>query len=156
LQSVSVSPLQNGSALVLFHKLTPKERSCTYPHSVSLFFALLVAQSFASQQQAFSEAWFDTSAFARQSFGAFGTAGRNIIFADGARNLDLAVIKRTQFGKEHNGKAVEFRAEFFNLLNHPQFGPPDLDFSSTTFGQIFSTARGSTERVIQFGLKLGF
>jgi hypothetical protein len=101
-------------------------------------------------------AWFDTSVFARQSFGAFGTAGRNIIFAEGAQNLDLAVIKRTQFGKEHNGKAVEFRAEFFNLLNHPQFGPPDLDFSSTTFGQIFSTARGSTERVIQFGLKLGF
>jgi len=110
LQSVSVSPLQNGSALVLFHKLTPKERSCTYPHSVSLFFALLVAQSFASQQQAFSEAWFDTSAFARQSFGAFGTTGRNIIFADGAQNLDLAVIKRTHFGKEHNGKAVEFRS----------------------------------------------
>lgn len=83
MQSVSVSPLQNGSALVLFHKLTSKERSCT---------------------------------------------GRNIIFADGAQNLDLAVIKRTQFGKEHNGKAVEFRAKFFNLLNHPQFGPPDLDF----------------------------
>jgi hypothetical protein len=82
-------------------------------------------------------AWFDTSVFARQSFGAFGTAGRNIIFAEGAQNLDLAVIKRTQFGKEHNGKAVEFRAEFFNLLNHPQFGPPDLDFSSTTLVRSF-------------------
>ena len=102
------------------------------------------------------KAWFDTAAFARQSFGSFGTAGRNIIFADGAENLDLAVIKRTHFGRELTGMDVEFRAEFFNLANHPQFGPPDLDFSSTTFGQIFSTARGSTERVIQFGLKLSF
>ncbi len=101
-------------------------------------------------------AWFDTGAFARQSFGAFGTAGRNIIFADGAENLDLAVIKRTHFGTELSGLDVEFRAEFFNLPNHPQFGPPDLDFSSTTFGQIFTTARGATERVIQFGLKLSF
>src|SRR5262245_16451174 len=33
------------------------------------------------------QAWFDTGAFARQSFGAFGTAGRNVIFADGAQNL---------------------------------------------------------------------
>jgi hypothetical protein len=101
-------------------------------------------------------AWFDTTAFARQSFGSFGTASRNIIFADGTQNLDLAVSKRTHFGKELKGMVVQFRAEFFNLLNHPQFGAPDLDFSSTTFGQIFSTARGSTERVIQFGLKLSF
>lgn len=101
-------------------------------------------------------AWFDTGAFRRQSFGSFGTAGRNIIFADGAQNLDLAVIKRTHFGTDRSGLDVEFRAEFFNLPNHPQFGPPDLDFSSATFGQIFSTARGATERVIQFGLKLGF
>ena len=101
-------------------------------------------------------AWFDTGAFSRQSFGSFGTAGRNIIFADGAQNLDLAIIKRTHFGRDLSGMNVEFRAEFFNLPNHPQFGPPDLDFSSTTFGQIFSTARGSTERVIQFGLKLTF
>jgi len=101
-------------------------------------------------------AWFDTGAFARQSFGSFGTAGRNIIFADGTENLDLAVIKRTHFGTELRGLDVEFRAEFFNLPNHPQFGPPDLDFSSPTLGQIFSTARGATERVIQFGLKLSF
>ena len=100
--------------------------------------------------------WFDTGAFARQPFGAFGTAGRNIIFADGTQNLDLAVIKRTHFGKELKGMTTEFRAEFFNLPNHPQFGPPDLNFSSPTFGQIFSTARGSTERVIQFGFKLHF
>ncbi len=101
-------------------------------------------------------AWFDTGAFAQQAFGEFGTAGRNIIFADGAQNLDLAVIKRTHFGPDSSGITGEFRAEFFNLANHPQFGTPDLNFSSPTFGQIFSTARGSTERVIQFGLKLSF
>ena len=99
--------------------------------------------------------WLDTSAFSRQPFGSFGNAGRNLVFADGAENLDVALIKKIQLGDNSNTN-LEFRAEVFNLPNHPQFGPPDLDFSSSTFGKIFSTARGSTERQIQFGLKLNF
>jgi hypothetical protein len=99
--------------------------------------------------------WFDTSAFQRQAFGSFGSAGRNVVFADGAENLDVAVIKRIPLS-DSASRSLEFRAEFFNLPNHPQFGLPDLNFSSPTFGKIFSTARGSTERQIQFGLKLKF
>jgi hypothetical protein len=99
--------------------------------------------------------WFETSAFQRQPFGSFGNAGRNVIFADGAENLDVAVIKRIAFS-DSMSRSIEFRAEFFNLPNHPQFGPPDLNFSSPTFGKVFSTARGSSERQIQFGLKVNF
>jgi hypothetical protein len=40
------------------------------------------------------------AAFATQEFGAFGTAGRNIIFSDGAENIDLALIKRTHIGND--------------------------------------------------------
>jgi hypothetical protein len=100
------------------------------------------------------ERWFDTGAFARQQFGGFGTAGRNILFADGAENIDLALIKQTQLGDDSHD--IEFRVEIFNIMNHPQFAPPDLDFSSPTFGRVFSTAAGSAERQIQFGLKLHF
>ena len=102
------------------------------------------------------EQWINRSAFARQPLGTFGSAGRNIVFADGTQNLDLAVIKRAYFGQSETAKSVELRAEFFNLPNHPQFGVPDLDFSSPTFGRIFSTAQGTTERQIQFGLKFIF
>jgi hypothetical protein len=102
------------------------------------------------------ERWFDTAAFVRQPAGTFGSAGRNILFADGAESLDLAVVKHSHFGDPTTNKEIEFRVEVFNLANHPQFGPPDLDFSSPTFGRVFSTARGSAERQIQFGLKVDF
>ena len=102
------------------------------------------------------EQWLNRSAFARQLPGTFGSAGRNIVFADGMQNLDVAVIKRAYFGQGETARIVELRAEFFNLPNHPQFGVPDLDFSSPTFGRIFSTAQGTTERQIQFGLKFIF
>jgi hypothetical protein len=48
---------------------------------------------------------------------------------------------------------LEFRAEFFNLLNHPNFGIPGETIGSSTAGQI--TSAGSP-RDIQFGLKLKF
>jgi hypothetical protein len=102
------------------------------------------------------EQWVNRSAFARQPLGTFGSAGRNIVFADGTQNLDLAVIKKTYFGRGETARSVELRAEFFNLPNHPQFGVPDLDFSSPTFGRIFSTAQGTTERQIQLGLRVVF
>ena len=102
------------------------------------------------------ERWFDTTAFVRQSLGTFGNAGRNIIMGDGIQNVDLGLIKRVRFGDTLGNKSLEFRAEFFNLFNHPQFGAPDLDFSSPTFGRVFSIARGTTERQIQLGLKLNW
>jgi hypothetical protein len=49
---------------------------------------------------------------------------------------------------------VEFRAEFFNLLNTPQFSNPETNFSSSTFGQISSTS--VNPRFVQFALKLSF
>ena len=102
------------------------------------------------------EQWIDRSAFARQPPGTFGSAGRNIVFADGTQNLDVALIKRADFGQGETANGIELRAEFFNLPNHPQFGTPDLDLSSPTFGRIFSTAQGTTERQIQLGLKFVF
>jgi len=50
--------------------------------------------------------------------------------------------------------ALEFRSEFFNAFNHPQFCDPDVDFTSPTFGQIFCTS--VAPRIIQFALKLQF
>ncbi len=52
-------------------------------------------------------------------------------------------------------KYFDFRAEFFNALNHVSFGPPGRDISSlSTFGQI--TAQVTPVRNIQFGLKYYF
>jgi hypothetical protein len=49
---------------------------------------------------------------------------------------------------------LNFRAEFFNLFNHTQFGLPNSDSSAGGFGAIGSTV--NNPRLIQFGLKLTF
>jgi hypothetical protein len=100
--------------------------------------------------------WINKAAFQVQPLGTFGNAGRSILFADGTENFDLNFAKFTAITERTN---LEFRAEFYNLFNHPQFGVPDLDFSAgnnPNFGKIFSTARFSNAREIQFGLKLYF
>jgi hypothetical protein len=100
--------------------------------------------------------WIDKAAFQLQPLGTFGTAGRGILFADGTENLDLNFAKVTDITERAK---IEFRAEFFNLMNHAQFGVPDLDFSggnNPNFGKIFSTARFTNSREIQFALKFYF
>jgi hypothetical protein len=100
--------------------------------------------------------WINKAAFQVQPLGTFGNAGRDILFAGGTANVDLNFAKVTGITERTN---LEFRAEFYNLFNHPQFGVPDLDFSAgnnPNFGKIFSTARFSNAREIQFGLKLYF
>jgi len=100
--------------------------------------------------------WINKAAFQVQPLGTFGNARRGILFADGTENVDLNFAKVTGITER---TSLEFRAEFYNLFNHPQFGVPDLDFSAgnnPNFGRIFSTARFSNAREIQLGLKLYF
>ncbi len=55
------------------------------------------------------------------AFGTFGTMGRNLFPDSGFRNLDFSVAKNFHFGERMR---AQFRAEFFNILNHPNFANP--------------------------------
>ena len=72
-----------------------------------------------------------------------------IIAGNGSNELIQAVLMVTLA----EGKRVQFRSEFFNLFNHPNFNLPDSFLGSPTFG-VISSARDP--RHIQFGLKLLF
>jgi len=61
-------------------------------------------------------------AFSQPADGTFGDLGRNSIFSPGYRNWDFSITKNTQLAERLN---VQFRAEFFNVLNHPTFALPD-------------------------------
>lgn len=86
--------------------------------------------------------------------GRFGALGRNTFRGPGFHQFDFAVIKDTSFG--HRGARemgiLEFRAEFFNLLNTVNFGLPSNTVLGSGFGIISRTA--GTSRQVQFSLKL--
>ncbi len=94
--------------------------------------------------------WFNTAAFVIPPFGSFGNAGRNILEGPGLETVNLSLVKNTRV---REGMALQFRAETFNILNHPNFNLPDNFIGSPTFGQILSA---QDPRHIQFGLKLLF
>ncbi|MGE0885157.1 MAG: carboxypeptidase regulatory-like domain-containing protein [Blastocatellales bacterium] len=96
------------------------------------------------------ERWFNTSAFVIPPFGSFGNSGRNILDGPSFKNVNFSLVKNTAI-KE--AMTVQFRAEFFNLFNHPNFGLPDNFVGSPSFGRVLSA---ESPRRIQFGLKLLF
>jgi hypothetical protein len=80
----------------------------------------------------------------------FGSLGRNAFRAPGLEQWDLSVNKNFHITE---GIKLQFRSEFFNVLNHTNFGPPSNISTSTSFGTITTTLPA---RQIQFALKLLF
>jgi hypothetical protein len=96
--------------------------------------------------------WFNTVCFQKIPVGGgFGNASRNIVFADRISAFDFSVLKSFPISES---KRVEFRAEAFNLLNHPVFAVPVNDIANSAFGQVLQTS--VPERNIQFALKVVF
>ena len=81
--------------------------------------------------------WFNTAAFTPNVTLTFGNAGRNIAVGPGFRNFDFSVMKNTRIGEQTN---LQFRAEFFNIANHPNFALPEPTFlAAPNFGTLFQT-----------------
>src|SRR5215510_11881215 len=84
----------------------------------------------------------------------FGNSATGIADGPGQANLDLALSRMVELNWPTEKSAVQFRAEFFNALNHPQFANPDSNFTSPTFGVISSTSVNS--RVVQLAVRFMF
>jgi hypothetical protein len=100
--------------------------------------------------------WFNPDAFVLPAAGAWGTLGRGTFTGPGLADVDVSLFKNAEVAER---VALQFRTEFFNALNHANFGPPNATvFSSgavsASAGLITATA--TTSRQIQFGLKLIF
>ena len=94
--------------------------------------------------------WFNTSAFALPAPFTFGNTGRNTIDGPSIKTFDFSLIKDFRFGES---RYLQFRAEFFNSFNHPNFDPPGTVFGTPGFGVIGGAA---DPRQIQFALKFVF
>jgi hypothetical protein len=97
--------------------------------------------------------WFNTSAFVAQAPGLLGNERRNQLFGPPQRNLNMSLFKSFPI---REAMSLQFRAEFFNLLNQPNFNTPGDTLGQSSFGVISSTATGADMREIQFALKFLF
>ena len=95
--------------------------------------------------------WFNPSAFFVQPLGQFGQVGRNVFDGPGLVTLDFSVMKNFYVAERLK---IQFRTEFFNIANHPNFNFPNSTINTPTAGIISSTVTPS--RQIQFALKLAF
>ena len=102
--------------------------------------------------------WYDPAAFSIQAPGTFGNLGRNTVRGPHYADLDFSLTKETKISERIN---TQFRAEFFNILNHTNLGLPaatlykDTAGTPTGFAGQITTIVG-TPRQIQFALKIIF
>ena len=104
--------------------------------------------------------WINPAAFAVPAPGTFGNAPRNVARGPGAWQMDFGVGKHIPLTERLH---LQFRTEFFNIFNHPQYGQPQSDFSAGpgVFGNIISTVNTGpvgtgTPRQLQFALRVEF
>jgi hypothetical protein len=102
------------------------------------------------------DCWYNPSAFEQldpaSQIGQFGNAGRNLVEGPGYQQWDFSALKNFRFSENKN---LQFRAEFFNIFNHANFGIPlnDLNSPDNVKGSIQSSQSG---RLVQLALKFLF
>jgi hypothetical protein len=104
--------------------------------------------------------WINASCFAVPPAGELGNAARVPVTGPDFVNSDFSLIKQFPL---HHEMGLNFRAEFFNIFNHPQYGSPisDINYGSPAngtvsqyFGEVNSTV--NNPRLVQLALKLSF
>ena len=90
------------------------------------------------------------AAFAVPAPGQLGTLGKGVVRGKPITNFDLSMAKNWRFRERYG---FQFRAEFFNVFNHPNFVGFDTNLQNTSFGTL-NNAQASRE--IQFGIKFTF
>jgi hypothetical protein len=95
--------------------------------------------------------WINAACFTPAPAGMLGNASRVPATGPDFVNTDFSLIKQFSLPRE---MGLNFRTEFFNLFNHPQYGMPGNDISGVGFGAVNSTV--NNPRLVQFALKLTF
>ncbi len=108
--------------------------------------------------------WLNTALFAKPTTGNYGTAGKGTWRGPNLWNVDTGLIKNIYPFASRENINFQFRGEFFNLFNHPQWSDPNVTFANGAFGSTRSTIGSATGnvgttadyRVIQLALKMNF
>lgn len=100
--------------------------------------------------------WFDKSVFSVAPTYTFGNVGPVLpdVRTDSVKNVDAVLVKNFKASIGDHAITTQFRSEFYNLFNHPQFGAPNGSITSQSVGTV--TSQANSPRDIQFGLKVSF
>lgn len=109
------------------------------------------------------DGWININAFSQPAPYTFGDESRvdSKLRWQGLDNWDFALFKNTTFGPGER-LGFEFRTEFFNIFNHPQFGPPASSWAALSSGGVNTTSFGevtnqyNNPRLVQFAGKITF
>jgi hypothetical protein len=112
--------------------------------------------------------WWNRDAYVEDAFGSFGNVGRDTAISPALFTINAEIHKnfRMPYNEHHQ---LQFRAEAFNLLNHPNFGEPNANilagaqtpgqpatYPHVGFGTITTLLSGVPMRQLQLGLKYTF
>jgi hypothetical protein len=95
--------------------------------------------------------WFNPAAYVKPAAGTFGNSPRNNMYGPGQYQWDIALFKNVPVKGSHS---LQFRAEMFNFLNHPNLNNPSTDPTSSTFGRV--TSKDGSRRDTQLSLRYMF
>jgi hypothetical protein len=95
--------------------------------------------------------WFDITAFVRPNCVCFGNSGRSILRGPGFKNVDVSLVREFRFRERFR---FQFRAEAFNLFNHPNFDIPASAIGAAPAGTISAVV--NNERQMQVAAKFYF
>ena len=108
--------------------------------------------------------WLNPALFAKPAIGTYGNVGKGTWRGPTLWNVDMGLIKNFYPVPSHERLSFQFRGELFNILNHPQWSDPNVNFSNSAFGSTRSTigtqtgnvATTADSRIIQLALKMLF
>ena len=156
-----VVTVQSGAALTLLDTRGGTAYGGADPSTAQLCSGMTFANVYSSGSatQRIGQ-WFNPAAFCAPPTAAgstatlYGDTGVGYVYGPGQNNWDLTLAKTTRVGGVNEKAQLQFRAEFYNAFNHPQFANPALNVAAPNFGLI--TAASVAPRLIQFGLKYIF
>jgi hypothetical protein len=102
--------------------------------------------------------WINPAAFSVPAPDTWGNFGTDVARAPGLLQIDTAISRRINLTERMN---LMIRMEVFNVFNHPEFGNPNVNFSSPQFGEITSVSNTTpigtgTARSVQFAARFTF
>jgi hypothetical protein len=159
--TAGVITVQSGTAMTILDTRGGTVYGGSTPSTGELCSGMTNADAYSSgsDEQRVSQ-WFNSTAFcapptlAGSTATTYGNTGIGFVYGPHQNNWDITINKATTVGGLSEKAVLQFRAEFYNAFNHPQFANPALNASAANFGAI--TATSVAPRLIQFGVKYIF